>query len=80
VSNTGGYRADDVSVYIPSSTVIEAEKRLYVGTIGAGESKTLPIPLKVDSSAKTGLKSLQVTIDYDGFDSEGASSNNKQTK
>lgn len=80
IENTGGYRADNLEVYVPSSQVVDGEKRFYVGTVSTGQSKILLVPLKVSNKATPGLKTIQVVIDYDGFDADGDRDNNKQTK
>jgi hypothetical protein len=79
IKNTGDYNAKNVEVWIPSTSRIHLDKRLYVGQVGAGESKTMPIWLRVDNGAATGLTGIQVTISFDGFDAEGAAENNQAT-
>jgi len=79
IANTGGYRAENVEVYLTNAQVLDSEKRFYVGTLNAGQSKTLSVPLKVKDKATTGLKTIRVTLDYDGYDADGSRDNNKET-
>jgi len=79
IKNSGGRRADNVEVYIPSTAAVSADKRFYVGSMDAGESKTLPVTVRVSESAKTGLTAVNVKMTYNGFDSSGNSDNNKVT-
>ena len=79
IENTGDYSAKNVEVWIPSIGGLHIDKRLYVGEIGSGESKTLPIWIRVDDEAGTGLTGVQVTIEFDGFDAEGTADNNQAT-
>ena len=80
VSNTGGYRAENVELYLTGAQTLEGEKRFNVGTVDAGKSKTILVSLKISSQASTGLKSITVVIDYDGYLSDGARDNKRQTK
>lgn len=79
IKNTGDYNAKNVEVWIPSTVRIHLDKRLYVGQVGAGESKAMPIWMRVDNEAATGLTGIQVTITFDGFDAEGVAENNQAT-
>jgi hypothetical protein len=79
IKNSGGRRADNVEVYIPSTAAVSVDKRFYVGSIAAGESKTIPVTVRVSDSAKTGLTAVNVKLTYNGFDSSGNSDNNKVT-
>ena len=45
----------------------------------AGQSKTLPIAISVDSEAMTGLRAIPVRISYDGFDSDDKRENDLLT-
>ncbi|MFH1834766.1 MAG: hypothetical protein ABH851_01105, partial [Methanobacteriota archaeon] len=80
ISHSGGYIAEKVEVYITSPQALDVEKRFYLGTVEVGQSKSLSVPLKVAENAKAGLKTIQVTIDYDGFDYLGERDDNLQTK
>ncbi|MEA3254672.1 MAG: hypothetical protein U9Q22_02435, partial [Candidatus Altiarchaeota archaeon] len=79
IQNTGGRRAEDVEVWLPDTTQIHVNKRFYIGRMEAGQSKTLPITVSVDSEALTGLRAIPVKISYDGFDSQGDRENNLLT-
>ncbi|MBN2015075.1 MAG: hypothetical protein JW778_07840 [Candidatus Altiarchaeota archaeon] len=68
IKNTGDYDAEDVEVWIQSNAKITSSKRLYVGVIEGGESKTLLLTLKVNDDAATGLAVIPVEISYDGYD------------
>lgn len=80
ISNTGGFNADNVEILLPSTAAITLDKRFYVGTVTSGESKTLPVLLRVSNQAKTGLSAIQVTISFDGFNSVGDTKNNQLTR
>jgi hypothetical protein len=77
IKNTGGYAADDVSVWIPDIGEVRASKRWYVGSIESGISKTLSTTVNVDKNASIGLKTLQARITYDGQKSDGTQENDK---
>lgn len=79
IENTGDYIAKNVDVWIPSTAKIHIDKRLHIGEVSAGESKTLPIWIRVDKDANTGLTGIQVTIGFDGYDAEGTADNNQET-
>ncbi len=79
IENTGGQPAEKVEVWIPSTTAINVGKRLYLGRMDAGESKILPVTIRINENAKTGLNAVQVKIEYDGFDSDGDRENNQVT-
>ena len=79
IQNTGGRRAEDVEVWLPDTTQIHVNKRFYIGRMEAGQSKTLPITVSVDSEALTGLRAIPVRISYDGFDSDDKRENDLLT-
>jgi len=79
IKNTGGYRAENVEVWIPSTSSINVNKRLYVGRMEPSSSKTIPLTIRVEEGAKTGPNALQAYISYDGFDAEGRRDNNQLT-
>jgi len=76
IQNSGGRRAEDVEVYIPESRQIHAGKRFYIGRMEAGQSKNIPIAVRVDDNARTGLHGISVRISYDGYDSDDERENN----
>lgn len=76
IANTGGRRAEDVEVYIPESSQIHAAKRFYIGRMEAGKSKNIPMTIRVDDEARTGLHGISVKISYDGYDSDDERENN----
>jgi len=76
IQNTGGRRAEDVEVWIPESSQIHAGKRFYIGRMEAGQSKNIPVAIRVDDEARTGLHGISVKISYDGFDSDDVRENN----
>lgn len=76
VKNTGGYRADNVEVYIRSTATVNVDKRIFVGRLESDSEKSLPVVVRVTPSAKTGLTAVNVRIDYDGFKSDGTADNN----
>ncbi|MFH0860643.1 MAG: hypothetical protein V1921_05535 [Candidatus Altiarchaeota archaeon] len=80
IKNTGGYRADTLQVYIPSSATVNADKRFYVGRLDAGGSKTLPVVIRVENNAKTGLTAVNIHITYNGYKADGSQENNLLTK
>lgn len=79
IKNTGDYDAEDVEVWIQGNARITSSKRVYMGVIGDGESKTLPLTLKVSEEATTGLTVIPVEISYDGYDKYGDRKNNQHT-
>ena len=42
IENTGGRRAEDVEVYIPSTGAVSVDKRFYMGRVDAEQSKNMP--------------------------------------
>ncbi len=80
IENTGDYEAKGVEVWIASTSSITADKRVYVGTLEDGASKSMPILIRINENAKTGLRSIPVSITYDGYDSVGTSKNDMGTK
>jgi hypothetical protein len=79
IENTGGYRADDIEIYIPSTGTVNADKRFEIGRLDPEESKTLPFVVRVNKDAKTGLTAVNVRVNYDGFKSDGTALNNQLT-
>ncbi|MBD3388375.1 MAG: hypothetical protein GF416_04800 [Candidatus Altiarchaeales archaeon] len=79
IENTGGFRADDVEVYIPSTGVVSVDKKFYIGRVDPEQSKTVPVVVRVKEGAKTGLTAINVRISYDGFKYDGTSVNNLLT-
>lgn len=77
IKNTGGQIAEKVDVWIPGTNTIIVNKRFYIGRMDPGESKTIPVMIRVDDEARTGLNSVQVRINYDGFDSDGDRDSNQ---
>ena len=78
ITNTGGQAAENVQVWLPSNAILHIDKRFYIGRMEVGESKTTPVLIRVENTAKTGLTGIQVSITYDGFDSDGTKKNNEQ--
>jgi hypothetical protein len=79
IKNTGGYRAESVQVYVPGTSSVTVDKTFYIGRLAAGESKSMPVLVRVKPEAKTGLAAINVRISFDGFDSQGVKDNNKLT-
>jgi hypothetical protein len=71
VLNSGGMPADDVTIKIEnvSSTVAPKNTDLYhLGTLGAGERKTVDLILLSDKNTAAGLVKIPVTIGYNAID------------
>lgn len=79
VENTGGRMAENVQIWISGTILREQNKNFYIGRMDARESKTIPVIVRVDNNAKTGLNAIKVRIEYNGFDSDGRPDNNKVT-
>jgi len=79
VKNTGGSKAENVQLWLSSTALVNIDKKFYVGSLNTGESKTIPVILRAEKTAKTGLTTIQVYISYDGFDSDGKRDNNQLT-
>jgi len=77
VKNTGGYRAENVQISLPSTALVYLDKTFYAGMMDSGESRTFPVIVRVDSNARSGLSAIQVKITYNGFNSDGTVMNNK---
>jgi len=77
VKNTGGYRAENVQIWIPDTGDVHVSKRWYIGNIEPGASNTVTTAINVDANAAVGLKTLQARITYNGFNSDGNKENNK---
>lgn len=71
IKNTGGEKAEKVSVWIPDVTGIYISKQVYIGTIMPGEAITISTLLEVAEDAKIGLNSLTVQVRYTGYDGTG---------
>ena len=71
VLNSGSMLADDVTIKIEnvSSTVAPKNTDLYhLGTLGAGEKKTVDLVLLSDKNTAAGLTKVPVTIHYNAID------------
>ncbi|MFH1404375.1 MAG: hypothetical protein ABIH11_08920 [Candidatus Altiarchaeota archaeon] len=79
IENTGGRRAENVQIYIPSTARINMDKRFYIGRLDASESKTLPLMIRVNKDATTGLTAVNVRISFDGYKSDGTLERNQLT-
>ncbi len=79
VENTGGQSADNVQVWLRTTSIVRTDKTFYIGRMDAGVSKTMPVIFTVDPDAKSGLSSIQVQINFDGYKSDGAKDNNQYT-
>lgn len=71
VMNAGGYAATNIEVHLPSTAIISADKKFYIGELAAGSSTTLPVAVRINPNAKTGLSAVNVRISFDGRDSSG---------
>ncbi len=79
IMNTGGYKAEEIDVYIPSTAKVSVDKKFFIGSLDAGASKTLPIVVRIPNDAATGLTSINVKINYNGFRYTGQTDNDMQT-
>ncbi len=79
IKNTGGRRAEDVEVHVPSAGSVHVDRRFYVGALDPGDSKGIPVTVRVDPNAKTGLTAVNVRISYDGYNYAGVRLNNELT-
>ncbi|MEM4347238.1 MAG: hypothetical protein QW802_01450 [Candidatus Altiarchaeota archaeon] len=79
VKNTGSQKAEKVEIWIKETTYVKVNKKFYIGTMDAQESKKLQVMITIANDAKTGLTSIPVTIYYDGYDSYGAKKENLYT-
>ncbi len=79
VENTGDYNARNVEVWVHSTANVDVDKKLYLGNLASGESKTIPVWVKVNDDAATGLTGIKVEIDYHGSDLEGDPVYNQKT-
>jgi len=77
VKNTGGYKADNVQILLPSTGQVHLDKRFYAGQVDPSVSKTFPVIVRIDPAAKSGLSAVQVQISYDGFNSDGTADDNQ---
>ena len=79
VENSGDYRAHNVEVWVHSSARINVDKKLYLGNLASDESRTIPVWIKVNDDAASGLTGIKVDIEYHGSDSEGDPVYNQKT-
>jgi hypothetical protein len=79
IENTGGQSAEDATVKVYSRASLSISKTFSIGTIIAGESKTLPVVVKALDSPKGGLATVIVNIKYDGYDSGGSLDRDEET-
>ncbi len=77
IKNTGDKRAESVQVWVQETTYIEASKKIYIGTLEAGESKTLPVLIRIKDDVKGGLTGISVQISFDGFDENDRQESNQ---
>ncbi len=80
LENTGDYNAKNVEVWIPDTANMKIDKKINVGNIEAGETRTIAVWIDVNEKADTGLTSIQVYINFDGYDSDGDPFHNKETR
>jgi len=71
VTNTGGQSAENVRVTAYATGGVLISKEFQLGTVVAGESKTLPISVSATGERVAGIINMRVTIYYDGYDSDG---------
>jgi hypothetical protein len=79
VKNTGGYKAEDVVVWLQASATVRSDKRYYIGRVDPSEAKTIPVIFTIGQNANPGLTAIQVKINYNGFRSDGSSNANQLT-
>ncbi|MFC2154623.1 COG1361 S-layer family protein [Candidatus Altiarchaeota archaeon] len=80
IENTGDFDAEGVEVWVQGTASITADKRIYVGTLESAQSKTMPVLIRVNNDAQTGLRSIPISITFDGYDSVGDRENDMSTK
>jgi hypothetical protein len=76
IENTGDYDAEGVQVWIQENTQITSSKKMYVGVVTSGETKTLPLTLRISENASGGLAVIPVEITYYGYDKDGSREKN----
>lgn len=72
VKNTGGQSAENVKVELYGEGSISVSKEFYLGTVSAGESKSVAGIVRIISQPVAGISAVKVTVYYDGYDSTGA--------
>ena len=77
LSNTGGYAAEGVELWIPDTEGVHAPKRWYLGNIEASSTKTVSTSIRVDGDARVGLHTIQARLTYDSTKSDGTKENDK---
>ena len=71
VSNSGGYDALNAEVIFdlpPHFKVIQGQKRLHIGILKAGQTRQIPLKVKVGRETKPGLWSLQLKVTSSTFE------------
>jgi len=71
IQNVGGQNAEKVEILIPDAGDIRISKRWYLGTIKAGEIRTISTKFSIAKDAKIGLHTATVNAKYDGYDRYG---------
>ena len=71
IENTGGQSAENVEVRVRSGGKIALLKEFDLGTVVSGESKTIAVLMRAVNTAQPGLATVQVYINYGGYDSSG---------
>ncbi|MBU0762564.1 MAG: hypothetical protein KKD39_06020 [Candidatus Altiarchaeota archaeon] len=66
-------------MYIPGTGSVSVDKRLYIGKLIVGASKTFPVVVRVNKNAQSGLTAINVKISFDGYKSDGTVDNNQIT-
>ncbi|MFH0863273.1 MAG: CARDB domain-containing protein [Candidatus Altiarchaeota archaeon] len=79
IKNSGGQKAEDVQVWLLSTGIVRSDKKFYIGRIDPSETKTIPVIVSINPTARTGLTALQIKINYNGYRSDGASNDNQLT-
>jgi hypothetical protein len=77
ITNTGGYQAENVKLYLPGTSSVYVDKKFDVGRISSGESKTFPVVVRAAKDAQPGLTAVNIRITFDGFRSDGTRNNNQ---
>jgi len=71
VKNTGGQSAENVKVEAYGTGSLSLSKQFYLGTVVAGESKTVSAIVNTLGQPTGGVSAVRVTIYYDGYNSNG---------
>lgn len=77
IKNTGGMPAENVQVYLPSTGSVHIDSKQTIGTMDAGESKSLQVIVRIDNSAPTGLVIIPAQISFDGYNPDESRENNR---